>query len=160
MIKSTDDTTLGDAMSAWERGDLKAAHALFEEGAKRGDTSCQLNFGVFLESGLGGRQSLDEALKWYKRAFRGGCKGAAASNIADAYSKMNNTARAEFWFRRAVALGDGDAALEYAEYIAALGRHGNDKRIRNLLKQAIASSNITPVSREKAETWLAAISSS
>lgn len=40
------------ASAAWEQGDLKAAFNEFHLGAKEGDTSCQLNLGIFYDDGL------------------------------------------------------------------------------------------------------------
>ncbi len=146
-----------DGDSAWDRGEFARARTLFEAGAQLGHQGCRLNLGVLLEAGLGGRASVSEALKWYKRSFRQCPDSASALNIADAYwRKVRNIGRADFWFQRAVELGDGDAAVEYAEMLAAIGRRGHEKRVYALLLQAIASNCITPDGKAKAEAWLSA----
>lgn len=157
MTKDKDSSYFVEASAAWDRGDIDEARKIFEVGAKLGDPSCQLNLGVFLEVGLGGRQSISDAIKWYRKSFSEDPAGGAALNLADAYRKVNNSSRAVFWYKRAVAAGDGDAALELAKHIAAAERRGYRKRIKELLGRAIRSKIITPESKEKAKEWLAAL---
>lgn len=139
-----------DGDAAWEVGDLDRAFALFQQGARNGDTSCQNNLGVFFECGYGTRKNLHKAMYWYRKSARDD-NSCAIHNIADLYRKMNNTRMARYWFERAIRLEpeDGDAFLELAQLFMNTGR-STKTRIRNLLKRAKDSKFVTPHAREEA----------
>lgn len=103
---------LTEADQLWDLGKLHAARRLFERGAAAGDPTSQLNYGYFLEQGLGGRKNVAEAMRCYRAAYRRGVTAAAANNIAILFREANRPRLAEKWFQRAIAGGDIGAALE------------------------------------------------
>jgi TPR repeat protein len=96
------------------------------------------------------RRDDTEALRWYKFALRQG-NICAPNNIATIYRDSGNERRAMFWFRRAIASGDGDALVEVGRRLyKGIGVRCNvDQAVRHLRK-AIASKNITQAGREEA----------
>jgi TPR repeat protein len=142
---------------ARDKGDLKLAVQLLRQGAAAGDAHCQNCLGTLVETGLGCRQSIREAIQWYRLAYRRDPKGPPATNIAGAYVKLRNGRAASFWFKRAIENGDGDAALDYAKHLLKSKtkiRH-KDARVRELLKTCIRSRCSTQDSIEEAQRLLA-----
>jgi TPR repeat protein len=115
-----------------------------------GNSAGQVHFGVCLCGGRGVRRNEAEALRWFKRAYSQNdlC---AASNIASIYRDRGNNRRAIFWYRRAVALGDGDALVEVGRaYYNGVGVKRDPKRAVRCFRQAIKSKMITQAGREDA----------
>ena len=98
------------AHEQWGQDKLRSAFTLFRAAAKQGDTGAQVNLGYFYDVGIGIRPNRNAALRWYRRAYRAG-ERAAASNIATIFRDQGKLTQAMSWFRRAAALGDGDANL-------------------------------------------------
>jgi len=94
----------------------KRAFRLFLAAAQQGDIGCQINVGNLYASGAGVQRDRQQALYWYKRAYRRG-HPAAACNIADLLLLEGKLKRALYWLRRArdIAPKDGDIELELAK---------------------------------------------
>jgi len=147
------DTEL-QAHDAWDRGDLRAAFALFATSAAAGSKGCALNLGYFYDEGLGIPQSKSSALYWYRQACRHGDLS-GATNIA-ILCRERGQYRAMFrWFRKACQAshgGDGDAELDMAEcLLSGAGTvRSRDRAIRHL-RRVLRSRQVTPASVEEAQ---------
>lgn len=113
-MKLTDDLFLR-ASKLEDSGNMRAAFRLCLEGAKAGDTSCQVNLGNLYDAGEGVKRDRAAAMYWYKRAYRQG-DASAANNIAVMWRNEDRPKRALDWFRKAVELGNEGANLEIAKY--------------------------------------------
>ena len=96
----------------WDAGRPRAARRLFQRGAQAGDPSAQVNFGYFLDVGLGGAADKLEAMRWYRRAYRQGDTTAAANNIAILYREQGRRRLAERWFKHSSSGDPVGSALE------------------------------------------------
>lgn len=99
------------ANAAWDEGQSKIAFALFGQAAKKGDVSAYNSIGYFYDHGIGVRKDPIAALRWYKRAASKG-DVCAFSNLGVSYKDKKNFRWAKYWFEKALAGGDEDAALE------------------------------------------------
>lgn len=136
-----------------ERGDFRSAFKSLLAGALLEDSGCQSNLGNFYSSGKGVRRSLEEAAYWYKRAYRNGA-AYAASNLAIDRRNAGNVRSAVVWFKKAIALNDGDACIELAKIYKS--RKGSQKIAVALLRRALRMSRnyVTESGREEAESLL------
>jgi uncharacterized protein len=137
--------------SAWRtlvRPDSRAAVRWYRKSAVAGSASGQIHLGVCLCDGRGVRRDDVEGLRWFKRALRQG-DTCAPNNIARVYQDRGNYRRAMFWYRRAVACGDGDALVELGRgYYGGIGARPDPKQAVHLFRRAIISRNITQAGRE------------
>jgi len=158
----------GDAEAQWEVGswledgitssdgtvvvrrNTSLAVRWYRRSAEAGNASAQVNLGNCLSTGRSARRNDAEALRWYKRALRQG-SAIAPRNIATVYRDHGNLRRAMFWYKRAVACGDGDALAEVGErlYMGIGVRRDADEAVI-CFRKAIASKNITQAGREDA----------
>ena len=142
------------ANEAWDDGDLKLAFCLFHESASAGDESSQINLGFFYDEGIGTKKNKDKAIFWYMAAYRNG-SAAAASNIAILNKEQKQNKKALWWFRRSIAMGDGDAYYELAKcYEKGIGTRKNIIKAITNYQKAISSSNATEHTKEQAEKAL------
>jgi TPR repeat protein len=132
------------------RANVRAAARWYGLSASAENSTGQIHFGVLLSDGRGVRRDDAEALRWFKRALRQG-DACAPNNIACVYRDRGNKRLAMFWYRRAVACGDGDALVEVGRrYYAGAGVRSDPKRAVRCFYQAVASKNITQAGREDA----------
>ncbi len=136
-----------------ETGDFSSAFKCLLAAAQLGDSGSQLNLGNFYASGKGVRKSLEKAAYWYKRAYRSGDRS-AASNLAIDRRNEGNIRSAVIWFKKAIALKDGDACIPLARIYK--GRKGGQKIAVALLKRALrmSRSDFSESGREEAESLL------
>lgn len=158
----------GDSEAQWEVGswledgladpdglvlvhpDARAAARWFLRSANAGNPSGQIHLGVCLCAGRGVRRDDAEALRWFKRALVQSYP-VAPNNIASVYADRGNNRRAMFWYRRAVASGDGDALVEVGRrHYAGVGVRRDPEQAVRCFHKAIASKNISQAGREDA----------
>src|SRR5215472_1680561 len=138
-------------------GNYKRAYALLLEAEAQGYWPAQNSIGYLLDHGLGVRKNKRAAFLWYKKAARNGDLCAMA-NVGLCYRDRGDDIRAKFWLKRALAAGDGDAAVELAKlYARRLNYRGNRRKTRHYLKLATESKSITGASREDAREMLGKI---
>lgn len=82
--------------------------------AKLGDEEAQVSVGYDYAYGITGKVNVDEALRWWKRAYRQG-SWAAAFNLGMFFRDAKQWAKALKWFDRAVQAGDEDGLIEIAK---------------------------------------------
>jgi len=139
-----------------EKGDFRNAFKHLLAGAQLGDTGSQLNLGNFYAAGKGTRKDLEKAAYWYKKAYKNGYS-TAALNLAIDRRNAGNVRSAVAWFKKAIAMDDGDACIELARIYKT--RKGGHKAAANLLKRALRMNRdcISEAGREEAESLLAEI---
>jgi len=82
--------------------------------AKLGDEEAQVAVGYAYAYGISRKANVDEALRWWKRAYRRG-SWAAAFNLGMFYRDAKQWSKALKWFQRAVQAGDKDGLVEIAK---------------------------------------------
>ena len=91
----------------------KAFHSLLAA-AKLGDEEAQVSVGYDYAYGITGKANVDEALRWWKRAYRQD-SWAAAFNLGMFFRDAKQWAKALKWFERAIQAGDKDGLIEIAK---------------------------------------------
>jgi TPR repeat protein len=134
----------------WSRGELRPALKLFLQAAKNGDRAAQLNVGYFYDRGIGVRRNREEALYWYKRAYRRG-DASAAANIGTIWRDAGESRRALSWFKKAVRLGDDGGNLEIARIY--LGR-GDRRQAASYLDRICQSNRLSEDEMKQAKRLL------
>lgn len=136
-----------------EKSDFRNAFRCLLAGARLGDSGSQLNLGNFYASGKGTRKSLEKAAYWYKKAFKNGYS-TAAHNLAIDRRNQGNVASAELWFKKAIAMGDGEACIELAKIYKT--RKGGRRSAASLLRRALRLNRdcISEAGRDEAKSLL------
>lgn len=143
------------AERAEERHALGDAVKHLLQAAKLGHTGAQVNLGNWFSWGKGVPQSDTKAAYWYRRAFRAGDES-GAFNLGIEYLNRGNKRSAIFWFKRAVNLRSGEAALELAKiYLRIPVRKPEAIRLLQLA-QVMKQSEISEQAREDAGSLLSA----
>ncbi len=104
--------------------------------AKLGDEEAQVAVGYAYAYGISCKANVDEALRWWKRAYRQG-SWAAAFNLGMFFRDAKQWADALKWFQRALQAGDKDGLIEIAKI--HLRYAGNRDTGLRYLKLAVAA---------------------
>ena len=136
-----------------EVGDFRNAFKCLLAAAQLGDAGGQLNLGNFYASGKGVRRNLERAAHWYKKAYKNGYS-TGALNLAIDRRNEGRVRSAVIWFKKAIAMNDGDACIALAKIYNA--RDGGQKAAGDLLRRALRLSRdyISDDAKEKAESLL------
>ena len=136
-----------------ESRDFRNAFKSLLAGALLGDSGCQANLGNFYASGKGTKRNLQKAAYWHKRAYRNGA-GYAAANLAIDRRNAGNIRSAVIWFKKAIAMNDGDACIPLAKIYKA--RKSGRKVAIAMLRRALRMNTncMTESGREEAESLL------
>jgi|SRR5579863_630453 len=139
-----------------EMGDFRKAFKCLLAAAQLGNVSCQINLGNFYASGTGVRRNLEEAAYWYKRAYKNGDR-CGALNLAIDKRNEGDIRSAVIWFKKAIAMNDGDSCIALAKIYNA--RKGGQKAASDLLRRALRMSrdDISDDSKEQAKSLLSEI---
>jgi TPR repeat protein len=142
-----------------EAGDFKRAFRCYFASAQLGDSSGQINLGNYYANGTGVRKSIEEAARWYKKAYRAG-ERCGALNLAIDRRNAGRARSAVIWFKKAIAMNDGEACIELAKIYAAM--ESKQGSAIELLEQALLMSptDISDSGREEAESLLREIEAS
>jgi uncharacterized protein len=97
-----------------DKGACYKAFLLFLDAAKLGDEEAQVSVGYAYAYGIFRKANVDEALRWWKRAYRQG-SWAAAFNLGMFFRDAKQWAKAVKWFERAIQGGDEDGLVEIAK---------------------------------------------
>src|SRR5947209_6425449 len=97
-----------------EKGDFTNAFKRLLIAAQLGHRMSQLNLGNFYASGTGVRKNLEKAAHWYKEAYKNGDSDGAL-NLAIDRRNEGRTRSAVIWFKKAIAMNNGDACIELAK---------------------------------------------
>ncbi len=152
--KQTAESLYERAGRAWNDGRLRTAFRLFLASAESGNRQAWEILAYFYDCGVGVGANQEEALRWYRRAYRCGSY-LAANNIGVIWRTRGKLGRAVGWFERALKLGDEDARLEIARTLLLKGR---DRRAVEVhLRKAIRATSITEGTKEEAKRLLLTI---
>ena len=91
-------------------------------------------------------------MEWFKKAHKTDGHPNYVGNIALTYAELGQRRQAIYWWRKGIANGDGESALELAKFLM------KSEEVIELLKMAAAckeSLEITPAGKEEAEDLLA-----
>jgi uncharacterized protein len=105
---------------------------LLTRSSDAGSEIAMFRLGVCFDFGEGVRRNPSKAAALYRRAARRGI-GVAAANLAITYRARGNWRLAERWFRKAIDLGETDAALEIGRM--ALERRWTWVKVKPLLER-------------------------
>lgn len=140
------------ALKVQESGDFKEAFRLFMQGAALGYDAAQNAIGNAYSAGEGVEKDKNKALEWYKKAHKADGHTNFCGNIALTYAETGRRRQAIYWWRKAIANGDGEAAMSLALYLIS------SEQVLELVKMAAnceAPLHISPLSKEEAEDLLA-----
>jgi len=137
-------TTVEKALQALEAGRAIAAFRALKRLAESGDQGAFHMLGYLYDLGEGTRRNRKRAMYWYLRSYGTG-RAESANNIATIYRDAGRS-RLEFeWYKRAAALGDGDACVEVAI------RYLSGKGVRRSLSTAVGYLRAVPKTRDTSE---------
>jgi uncharacterized protein len=137
------------------RRNPRAAIALFHQAAASGDATAAHSLGYAYDRGLGTKQSVSHAIRWYRRAVRGR-SSTAATNLATIFRDAGKSRLAFQWWKRSEQMGDGDAAVDVGYcYQYGIGVRKNAASAKRMFRRALVSKNITQYGREEAMYHLA-----
>ncbi len=140
----------GQAQS--DKGAGSKAFLSFLRAAKLGDEEAQVSVGYAYAYGIVRRENVDEALRWWKRAYRQG-SWAAAFNLGMFFRDAKQWPKALKWFERAIHAGDDDGLIEIAKI--HLRYAGNRAAGLRYLKRAVNAKNrLTEPARLETERLL------
>ncbi len=106
--------------------------------AKLGDEEAQVSIGYDYAYGITHKVHVDEALRWWRRAYRQG-SWAAAFNLGMFFRDARQWTQAVKWFERAIEAGDEDGLIEIAKIHL---RYAGDRAAGlSYLKLAVAAKN-------------------
>ena len=133
----------------------RKAVAWLRRSAVHGCGSAQNTLGVILGGNYGVKKNVREALRWLKRAFRGGDTGCAPHNIAITYRENGNFQQAMRWFRRVDASRD-DAVLIQIGIHSYWGKgiRTNHQAAVRCFRKAIRGKNLSECDRDDANFYL------
>ncbi len=153
---------LSDAERYESSGHFRKAFRCLQTAAYLGDAGGQVNLGNFYAWGRGVRRDLAKAAYWYKKTYRSrsgvtALSGVAALNLAIDRRNAGNIRSAVFWFKRAIAMKEGDAFIELAKMYQA--RRAKRRAAAGLLRRALRLSrdHISDAAKEKAASLLCQI---
>ena len=127
-----------EADALWDAGDEAGAFALFSRAAALGNISAYCSVGLFYGGGIGVAKNVRLEMRWYQRAWAHNRDATASNNIAVVHAQAGNRRLAEFWWRKELARGDGEAALELARLLLQSRRPRDIARAKLLLHFALA----------------------
>ncbi|MBN8281067.1 MAG: sel1 repeat family protein [Gammaproteobacteria bacterium] len=137
------------------RRNPRVAVSLLHRAATKGDAIAAGALGYAYDTGLGAKPSIKEAVRWYRRAVRGG-NSTGAGNLATIYRDAGNLRLAFRWLMRSAQMGDGDSAVDVGYcYQYGIGTRKDAGRAKRQYRRAIASGDISQYGREEAMYHLA-----
>jgi len=120
--------------------------------AKLGDEEAQVSVGYDYAYGITRRANVDEAFRWWKRAYQQG-SWAAAFNLGMFFRDAKRWTKALNWFDRAIRTGDDDGLIEIAKIHL---RYAGDRTagLRYLKLAVAAEDKLTEPARLETERLL------
>jgi TPR repeat protein len=137
-----------------EAGRKVAAFRALKLLAESGEERAYHMVGFMYDVGEGTARSKKNAMRWYLAGYEAGYSS-SAGNIATMYRDAGDSRQEIAWYKRAAALGDGDALLEVAlRYLSGKGVRRNVRHATDLLKAVKLAPDTTEYSRELAKQLL------
>jgi uncharacterized protein len=139
------------ASNLYDEGRYEEAFQQFLSLANQGDIDSMTRVASMYGDGRGVSYSFQESINWDMKAAEAGDE-VAMFNLGISYRNKGDTRNAKRWFEKALAAGDGDAALELAKMF--LISELEIDRVRGYLREALADPCICEASREEAKRLL------
>jgi uncharacterized protein len=136
-----------EADSLSDAGKHEEAFKHFSDMADAGDSSSMSRLAILYAEGLGVEKDLAESIRWDLRAIEAG-DTASMNNLALTYCSIREFRKARYWFERAIATGDGDAALELARLLYVSDKELDE--VRKLIAFVIECKHATLGAKEEA----------
>jgi phosphohistidine phosphatase len=115
-------------------GKYRRAFKLFRRLSKQGNSAAMTRLVSFYDKGYGVKQSRKKMLEWEKRAAKAG-DAPSLFNLGLRYRQAGDVRQAQKWFEKALAAGEGAAALEIAKmYLISPSESG---RVKYYLRLAL-----------------------
>jgi TPR repeat protein len=136
-----------------EKRDFKNAFKCLSTAARLGHTGSQINLGNFYSWGKGVRKNAKDAAYWYRQAYKNG-DSTGAFNLAIDKRNEGNTRAAVIWFKKALEMKYGEAAVELAKIYMV--RRGGKETAIDLLKstRSMKPDEISDDGKEEAASLL------
>ena len=116
--------------------------------AQAGDADCFKAVAVCYATGYGVEIDEEQALYWYKKAWKFQHHSEIAIAIAHLYFNQNSTRNAVYWLEKAVDLGNASAALEYVRHLMTRKKLKSDILLWQLLTKVMSRTDISEVQRK------------
>ncbi len=135
-----------------DKGANSKAFQSFLDAARLGDEEAQVSVGYAYAYGIFRKANVDEAFRWWKRAYRQG-SWAAAFNLGMFFRDAKQWAKALKWFERAIRAGDEDGLIEISKIHL---RYAGDRAagLRYLKRSVAAQARLTEQARLETERLL------
>ncbi|SSY70387.1 SEL1-like repeat protein [Alysiella crassa] len=117
--------------------------------AQAGDADCYKAVAVCYSTAYGVAADEEQALYWYKKAWKHQHHSEIAIAIAHIYFNQNSTRNAVYWLEKAVDLGNPNAALEYVQHLMTRKKLKSDALLWQLLTKVLASPEIDDLQRNQ-----------
>ena len=156
------DELFESGLKKYEQEDFEAAFALFRQAAELGDAGSQDYLGFMYGEGQGVPKDAQQELFWHKRAWTTQKERGHACNVAVTYVKQGKRKLAIEWWRKSIAMNDGDSALALAKFLKRSGKGRGREQVIELLEMAANSEeslHITPAGKEEAQELLDSLNS-
>jgi TPR repeat protein len=145
-----------EGSAAYESGDYETAFALFLRSAQGGDVDSMTRVASMYGAGEGANLDFQKSIEWDEKAVEAGSI-ASISNLGITYRMCGDTRKARFWFEKAIAAGDCEAALDLAKMY--LISDLETARIKKYLELVLSGENSSVAAREEAAEILLSFSS-
>lgn len=147
-----EDDRFAQADRLYEEGLFTEAFAAFLSLAEQGDTSAMTRVAIMYGTGEGVARSFEDSIKWDMRAAELG-DVTGLFNLGVSYKTEGDIRESRRWFEKALAAGDGEAALE----LAKLSLEEDAEKAAAYLHRALQNGDLCEASREEAEHLLAGL---
>lgn len=141
------DELFRQADEQYDLGNLEGAFKLFLEAAEQGDISAMSRLAMMYGAGEGAPQDVEKSIEWDLKSIELG-DSISMLNLGITYRMKGDILKTKYWFERALAAGDGEAALQLAKLYMVSDKE--QKNIRYYLNVAINHDSINEMSQEEA----------
>lgn len=140
-----------EGSAAYDDGDYDRAFALFLKQAQEGDVDAMSRIAIMYGAGEGTAVDFEKSIAWDEKAIQAGSI-ISLSNLGITYRMRGDARKAKFWFEKALAAGDNEAALELAKMY--LVSELETERVKQYLQLVLTGDNCSEAGREEARELL------
>lgn len=139
------------ASTEYEGGDFKKAFSLFLNAAEGGSVDAMERLASMYGAGEGTGLDFEKSIYWDKKAVDNGSI-LSLLNLGITYRSVGDIRLSKSWFEKALAAGDGEAALQLAKLYMVSEKEAGI--VVGLLNAAIDSKTLCDASLEEASKFL------
>lgn len=130
------------ARHAHALGKAAEAFAHYQQGAQNGKADCFAPLAHCYAQAIGTEEDVENALHWYKKAFKHEENTEFCNHIAELYLRWRNGKQAIYWWQKAIDLGDKTALLNYARHLSQKQSGQAELRVAKLLRQMLVDTEL------------------